>query len=274
MEVPIRKFVINLAKSKDRRAYISSHFKELGIDFEFFDAVDGRGLSEGYIESVCDLKKAVKTWKPLTRGEIGCSLSHIGVYEKMIDESISEAIIFEDDVVVGSDFKKIIENRHAWMTKGADLILLGHRSPGMLRVQKTIPIDEIHSVGKMYFIAGGTHGYYITKRGAEKILKKNKPILKPIDDVTGDAVFGKHKLYAIFPPVAGFLLEEKSTIAGTPSVIPNSRSESLIIWLHPYFRKLMIDYDFPVMPFRCMQKIANRLLNRRKKGTTYGQISP
>ncbi len=58
--------------------------KKLGVDFEFIDGVDGRELSQSYVDSVFNKETDQKIWKPMTSGEIGCLLSHISIYKKIL----------------------------------------------------------------------------------------------------------------------------------------------------------------------------------------------
>ena len=39
---------------------------------------------------------------------MGCALSHYGIYQKMLQEDITSALILEDDIVLGADFKALI----------------------------------------------------------------------------------------------------------------------------------------------------------------------
>ena len=204
----MKAFVINLKKSKDRRDYIKNHFGKYDIDFEFFDAVDGRILPQDYIDGVYDQEIAKKTWKDMNRGEIGCSLSHMGIYEKMINENITEAIIFEDDVILNDDFNEFLKSKDKWLKPNMELILLGYQNTDYFKIpwQKLfLTGSKDYKIGKFYGYGSGTHAYYINLSGAKKMLSKNKPkIIRAIDDITGDAIYGGHNLYAIFPPIADY----------------------------------------------------------------------
>lgn len=46
--------------------------------------------------------------KQLTLGEIGCAMSHIKLYEYIVENQLQEVIIFEDDAVVSLYFKEIV----------------------------------------------------------------------------------------------------------------------------------------------------------------------
>ena len=51
--------------------------------------------------------------RELTRGEIGCSLSHLRLYQRQIDLGHEEVVILEDDVVVDPRLLEILDRRDA-----------------------------------------------------------------------------------------------------------------------------------------------------------------
>ncbi|MGC8170086.1 glycosyltransferase family 25 protein, partial [Salmonella enterica] len=60
-------------------------------------AVDGRLLSEEELSVRYDRARAIEESHDLTRGEIGCALSHHGVYCEMVRQGITHALVLEDD---------------------------------------------------------------------------------------------------------------------------------------------------------------------------------
>ena len=207
----IKIFVISLKNAIERRKSISNQMQKLGIDFEFFDAVDGRELTQGYVDSVFDKETAEIQWKPMNRGEIGCSLSHMSIYEKMINENIQNAIVLEDDAVLNDDFMSTIEKMITTIPNNIDMVKLGYGKAKCRWWQKKYRINTKYKINRMYGVVSTTVGYYITVAGAKKILNKNKPkIVRAIDDITGDFLFGGHELYAINPPLVNFLQDEST----------------------------------------------------------------
>ena len=98
-------FVVNLESSADRRKFISEQLNDFGLKYEIFPAVDGRKKTQSEIDAVYDSGKAQEIFhRELTRGEIGCSWSHLNIYRKMVEGNISEALILEDDVFLSQDF--------------------------------------------------------------------------------------------------------------------------------------------------------------------------
>jgi glycosyl transferase family 25 len=79
------------------------------VPFEFLFGVDGRKLSQEKINIVYDTEKAKKYDGELSRGEIGCALSHRLAYERMIKNNIERAIILEDDIKLKNDFFLILD---------------------------------------------------------------------------------------------------------------------------------------------------------------------
>ena len=102
-------FIISLLRATERREHISTQMQEQNIPYEFFDAVDGRTLTEEQ-KSQADLELAEELLgHTLVPGEIGCALSHIGIYEKMVEENMPSCIILEDDMIFDPQFKNIIQ---------------------------------------------------------------------------------------------------------------------------------------------------------------------
>ena len=46
----------------------------------------------------------------MNKGEIGCALSHINLYKKIVSDKLSYAIILEDDVEFDERLKHFVSN--------------------------------------------------------------------------------------------------------------------------------------------------------------------
>ena len=86
--IPI--FVINLARSVERRAAIERHLRGLGLEFKVIDAVDARTLSP-------DVLRTIAGPETIPVGQVACSLSHLSVYERVVSLRIPVACVLEDD---------------------------------------------------------------------------------------------------------------------------------------------------------------------------------
>lgn len=181
-------FVISLARSHDRREFIEKHMHSRFIDFSFFDAVDGKNLSEKELERV-DFPAAKQfCGHDLSLGEVGCAMSHIRVYEKIVAENIEHCIVLEDDIYLHGNFQSIVER--AMSTCQSDIIFLHHgkakcwpwmkKMPEGYRLAKYISPSRNSKRGII-----STAGYILTLSGAKKLLSKAYPIRMPSDYLTG-----------------------------------------------------------------------------------------
>lgn len=164
-------FIINLQKSTKKRLLMKSQMDGLGIsDYEFVEAVDGESLSNSFIEkNVYDYPA-----NSLTKGEIGCALSHLKAYKMMLDQGVDCGVILEDDVIIPQDFKSFLKNiegsfdiKHSKILSlcGANKIFLGDV---FFKYNGFVEYTAI--------TAFGGFGYLINSQAARVLLNKLRPI--------------------------------------------------------------------------------------------------
>lgn len=106
MAFPI--FIISLARDTQRRANIGKQLAKLDVDFQFFDAIDYRS------ELFQDKKKSVlspgQSYGEMTDPEMACTLSHLAVYQKIIDSNLEWAMILEDDVTLDHRIADVVHS--------------------------------------------------------------------------------------------------------------------------------------------------------------------
>ncbi len=103
-------WVINLDAATARREFVTAAFAEIGVRFEFIDAVDGAHLSDDERARYSRRRALFHVGRGLTVGEVGVALSHLHAYQRMVDERVPEAVIFEDDARVSSDFLALVDS--------------------------------------------------------------------------------------------------------------------------------------------------------------------
>ncbi|MFQ1042825.1 glycosyltransferase family 25 protein [Gilliamella sp. CG16] len=182
-------FVINLNRSTGRRNRITNLCKNLKLDFEIFTAIDGRELDEDFIRSnVYDYKNCF-----LTRGEMGCALSHIGVYREIINRRLPYALIIEDDAVLDSrtvDFMSAFEKK----PKNGIFLLTGDVEYAKNKKIKLGDFD-VFPIAK----AIRATGYIITLKTAQKMIDFLMPIRYEADMFEIFRTCGDVKIYATLP---------------------------------------------------------------------------
>lgn len=194
-------------KHSPRREVISQRLNGLGLKFEFVDAVYGKELAEEQLKEI-DRDFSVKrfnTKKPLTLGEIGCALSHIKVYEYIVKNNISQAIILEDDAIVSQDFEKIVNLSLNKVPSRKEILFFDHGKAKSWLFKRNL-IDGYKLVRYRYpsrnsmrciFMADA---YLLTLSGAKKLLSNAYPVRMAADYLTGAIHMTKINAYGIEPP--------------------------------------------------------------------------
>lgn len=195
-------FIISLTRSADRRAMVERQMSHLGIDFEFFDAVDGKSLPSDRLAKV-DFNLARETCgHDLSLGEVGCAMSHINIYEVMVERNIPRCVILEDDIYVHMHFKAIVNE--VINKNSSDIVFLHHGKAKHLPIYSSLP--EGYRLAKYLTPSKNsqrgiisTGGYILTLAGAHKLLKMAYPIRMPADYLTGRLQWNKLSAAGVEP---------------------------------------------------------------------------
>ncbi len=176
-------FVISLPHSIERKAHILKQMKLFEISFEFIEAVYGKDINLDSDPRInYEEVKKFPNW--LTPNMIGCGLSHIKAYEKVIEDNLDFAIIFEDDVVLGSDFRKIMDNISQIIEDNC-AILLYYQSWDTI----TLELNSGKALWGEYnvyevdgrFRINSTGAYIITNAACKTMLEKTMPLYNAPD---------------------------------------------------------------------------------------------
>lgn len=191
-------WVVNLPQSKGRREYIGGHLQALGLPHEIVPAVDGRLLPP---EELAELYDPVRTKACIRRemalGEVGCALSHLRLYQRMLDEGIDMAVIVEDDAVVDPGFPELLAARERWPADWEVLLLYhGQSQISWWHRQAATPRFRI---GRFAKLGWGTVGYAIKQSAARRILAQAYPVHAPSDHWTCGYGDGGIRLYGVEP---------------------------------------------------------------------------
>ena len=203
-------FIINLKRAKVRRKRIEQHIQDLDLsNVEFIEAVDGKKMNDAEFNALHNKKWADKWVKrPMAKTEIGCTLSHLKCYQRIIDDNLPGAIILEDDTILAKDAKALI-NQLAKSDCPNNGVVLFHYVKHISR-KPLFSLNEQHHVHKAWREMCA-HAYYISHTAAKSLLAFQTPIKTPMD-------FWQHyidqevlSLYAIIPPIADTIANNKKT---------------------------------------------------------------
>lgn len=177
----MKNYVISLKTADARRMHITQEFGKQGVDFEFFDAV-----TPSQIPQLCQslgIKLMENTH--LTDGEKACFLSHVSLWQKMLDDDIGYMAIFEDDIYLGENAHKFF-NDDTWLYQHRLNLVktetflqerkLGQCLGTIMDNRKLCLLNEQHF---------GAAGYILSKKTAHALLELLKHLstkqIKPID---------------------------------------------------------------------------------------------
>ena len=172
---PFKTFVINLDRRPDRYEDFVSNFQIHNLKYERFSAVDGEKLNPN-----CQLQHIFENNDyNMRKGMVGCAMSNIKLYIQLLkDEDVDTYCILEDDLTFVDNFTDklnlCIRNLEAtdW-----DLLYLGHHlwkdyiDENSYNKSLDPIIKQYNRFESLKMSMGGTGGYLINKKGAEKLLE-------------------------------------------------------------------------------------------------------
>jgi glycosyl transferase family 25 len=174
-------FVINLASSTERLNHVSQELKAQNLPFERINAVDGGELSESAIAQHYSADLNLKKYhKPLSKGEIGCYLSHRKAWQTIVARQLDYAIILEDDFVLDRSIHSAIENINS-LKQPWQLIKLAAYKDRNREIAFTKPLaDEQHLVIHKKLMSGCC-ATAVSLAGAKALLKATATFGRPVD---------------------------------------------------------------------------------------------
>uniref|UniRef100_A0A8C5G1G4 Procollagen galactosyltransferase 2-like n=1 Tax=Gouania willdenowi TaxID=441366 RepID=A0A8C5G1G4_GOUWI len=193
---PVGIYLINLKRRLDRRIRMLKTMDSVGLDATFTDAVDGKALNSSQlqalgIEMMPDYKDPY-SGRVLTRGEIGCFLSHHSIWTEMVDRGLQKVLVLEDDVRLEPRFKRRLQAIMENVNKAQldwDLIYVGRK-----RMQVQQPEQSVEGVNNLVVAdySYWTLGYALSQKGARKLLAA-QPFTRmlPVDEFL-PIMFNKH----------------------------------------------------------------------------------
>lgn len=195
--LPFPIFVVNLARSEPRRHFILGHLRQLGLRGTIHTATDGRTLDLADLDRRGIYRDAYaheKFSRSLSLAEIGCAMSHAGLYEKIVRENIEVALVIEDDVELVNDFRERLPKVMAELPADWDVLQLYFTCSDIERVSE-------HLVGfpMKTGLPVGAPGYVLTKAAAQKLLDHLYPIHYPADSFIGRSPRWGTRVYGATP---------------------------------------------------------------------------
>lgn len=187
-------FCINLPSRTDRWSQFTNSVAPIFPKMTKVDAINGKEITQDDIQKIVTprtLFNIGKTRKDhnniYTYGAIGCYLSHVTIWQKMVDTDISECLIFEDDSIVNSAYFNSPEQimSHVYDIRNESYTVAKNNNKNLIGVfyshnatsNKKQISNNIVQLGSFYLM----NAYLLTNYGAKILLKNAFPLELQVD---------------------------------------------------------------------------------------------
>ena len=225
-------YLINLDRRPDRlekflKSYDNSDMKH--IELSKMSAVDGSELNinkvplsevaRGELKQIETTGFRSKHYQ-LTRGAIGCYLSHVKVWKDIVEKNYKHGLIFEDDVDLPENINERINKSMIDIPDDWDIILFGFHCKDCENK------SNYRKVNRFILL----HCYAISNSAIIKILKTNSlfPIQQQIDSYLSELSENILNIYTVKNPIihqSGSRTDIQLPIIKQKNVDVNSRSK-------------------------------------------------
>jgi len=159
-------YVINLIDDEIKRNYIITLMKKYNINFSL--VIVERVSTELY-KSISDNSNTF-----ISKGELGCCLSHLWCLSQIILNNCENAIIFEDDIILHKKFEQEFLNIYNNCTKNnnkLDFMLLGAHDFNFSKKNYKYVKNNLYRPDETVNNLYGAHANYYSLKGAKAMFK-------------------------------------------------------------------------------------------------------
>jgi glycosyl transferase family 25 len=180
--LPVPNYVINLARSPQRRTHMEAQLEQARAPYEIVTAVDARDLDLSDVNLVAPQVLDRSSFRP---GAVGCALSHLLVYRTVLERGFQRALVLEDDVLLPPDLCDLTEAIADEMS-GAEVVLLNFHGSGCVQLTKSAS-REIPSSRLLAYPVGldgltSAAAYMITGEACARMAEVALPVRAHPDD--------------------------------------------------------------------------------------------
>lgn len=223
-------YIVSLAGETERREHMRGQCRRFGLAAVFIDAVDMRQVGQKDIERLSTrmLHKKPKKQRWLSRGELGCALSHHRVYEAVCAQSQPYALILEDDAefirnplpLLDEGYLNALSDQYPF-----DVLIVGYvktlpqqlpyyyrRLPIKYRAAMATDGETVRFGTPWEQYGCGTVAYIVSRAGAEKLRAATQTPCAAADDWL---YFEQHHRLRILHSRPAFVLEALEKLDST-----------------------------------------------------------
>src|SRR5262249_2569478 len=180
LDLPV--IVINLPRRVDRWETLCRRMNAAGLTRLIkAPAIDGTHLPEAQIVALMgshgkNVDEAPRSHLSLTRPAVGCFLSHLAIWRRLIDENLPRALILEDDAApTAMCSAETLQSALAFMPDDAGLVF-----PGLIIMGGLADRSTVSGLARIYYF-NGTFAYFVTPAMCQSLLRHLLPLRSHID---------------------------------------------------------------------------------------------
>lgn len=249
----MKAFIVNLKLDVDKKNKVINQCQSHGMNFEVIEAVAGKELPQEILyTSSFDYPNSY-----LTKGVIGCTLSHLYIYSRIVSEDLPYALILEDDIVIEDSAASIIESvKTTISSKKPEIFLLNTPEAITPIIDKKIGHNIV-----FYRMARASQSpaYIINKQAAKELINYNLPIKFEVDRWTAFRDYCGIKIWCLQSGVIDTYDNDKSesSLEEERSKVENARLHFL-----SKLRKKEKGYQMKRILNLILKKISNKEIPR------------
>lgn len=190
-------FCVTLKETPKRTEYAHNHFKQHGLDVEFFEGIYGPtfGLKTTIPNN---FENADGSDYFIKSGRIGCFLTHLMLWKTLLHNNYDEILVVEDDVVLVENFKEKLIDIKNRLPVDWQYVFVGHCCLPKLEFQTKIDKGILSSTQAPMC----THAYLIKKSSIPVLIETNRQVSAAIDIQIQKNSLPNLKYYILNPPLA------------------------------------------------------------------------
>lgn len=189
-------FVVNLARCPERRVDMAARCAAAGLTPTFVTAVDGAQLGPLPPARYLPARARRLHGRELSPGELGCQLSHEGLWRRVLDAGLPWALVLEDDVELAPDVGAALADVAA-LTRPWELVRLA--ATRARRGRAVQPLSGGRQLVRLAKGGMGTQAYAVSAAGARKLLAQTERIDYPVDEAMDRYWESGLDVYALWP---------------------------------------------------------------------------
>lgn len=220
-------YVISLMASVKRRHHIILQFSNQNIDFNFFDAIEPHQNAKIATDLGVDITQC-----QLTPGEISCLLSHISLWQQMVDQQLSHMAIYEDDILLGESADQLLKSAD-WIPAYVDVIKLEKFADAAKMKLNAKSVSASRKIRQLTGKHLGAAAYILTLNSAEKLLTyvREQTTLIAVDHIVFE-IFVANKQFNIFQLLPGVCIQSDRLYPAEKAILSDLEQERRVRFNH------------------------------------------